>query len=67
MRERAEFETVNRQRNQTVKLETESGPEADRLPSQQMSRLWAKLMVRAAVCAAAMALVAGLMAAVIGS
>ena len=48
-----------------MKTGTESNNQM--IPAQQMSRIGAELLMKAAACAAMMALIAGMLAALIGS
>ena len=50
-----------------MKAATESNPQTDVLPSQQMSRLGMELVMKATLCAAMVALVAGMLAALLGA
>ena len=50
-----------------MKADNESSPEAELMPAEQMSRIGVELVMKATLCAATIALIAGMVAALIGS
>lgn len=50
-----------------MKVTTEDGPDSELMPGLRMGRIGAELLMKATICAALIAVVAGMVAALFGS
>ena len=50
-----------------MNAKVENGTESDLMPGQRMGKIGAELIVKAAICAAAIAVIAGMVAVLFGS